>query len=39
MSTTECPPSVFMALAIKIFVEANEKQNFELRTRKNWKNY
>jgi hypothetical protein len=39
MSTTECPRSMFMALANKKLVEANEKQNLELRTSKNWKNY
>ena len=39
MATTECPPSVFMALANKKLVEANEKQNFELRRSKNSKNY
>jgi hypothetical protein len=39
MATTECPPSVFMALANKKLVEANEKQNLELRTSKNRKIY
>jgi len=39
MSTTECPPSMFMALANEKLVEPNEKHNFLLRTSKNWKNY
>ena len=39
MPTTEYPPLVFMALANKKLVEANEKQNFGLRASKNWKNY
>jgi len=39
MSTTESPPSVFMALVNKKLVEGNEKMNFLLRTSKNVKNY
>jgi len=39
MSTTECPTSVFMALANKKLVDPNEKQNLELSTSKNRKNY
>ena len=39
MSPTECPPSVFMALANKKLVDANEKHDLRLRTNKNWKNY
>jgi hypothetical protein len=33
------PPSVIMALANKKLAEANKKQNLELRTGKNVKNY
>jgi hypothetical protein len=39
MSPTECPPSVFIALANKKVVETNEKQDLPLRKSKNWKNY
>jgi hypothetical protein len=38
MSTTECSPSVIMALDNKNLEEAKEKHNLKLRTGSNWKN-
>ena len=40
MSTTECPPFGDYGFGkIRSLEEANEKQNLELRTGNNWKNY